>query len=115
MGDPWSEQLSINYDEYPSWDTYFASMDKISISVPKQENDLVNSPSHYTSHPSGIECIEVTEHYNFCVGNAIKYLWRNGLKSEYGLKDTDKQIQDLEKAIWYINREISNLKNGTYE
>lgn len=68
--------------------------------------DNVNNPAHYTSHPSGIECIEVTEHYNFCIGNAIKYLWRAGLKL-----DGMKEVEDCEKAIWYINRHIGNL-NG---
>lgn len=74
------------------------------------EKNAVNHPSHYTSHPSGVECIQITEHYNFCIGNAIKYLWRNGLKGEQGKTDKQKQIEDLEKAIWYINREIENLK-----
>lgn len=67
-------------------------------------NDAVNHPKHYTSHPSGIECIRVTEHFNFCVGNAIKYLWRNGLK------DGNSNVQDLQKAIWYINREIARTQ-----
>lgn len=78
--------------------------------APISDNDNVNHPTHYTSHPSGVECIQITEHYNFCVGNAIKYLWRNGLKGEAGKTDKAKQIEDLEKAIWYINREIENLK-----
>lgn len=60
--------------------------------------DLVHHPKHYIQHPSGIEAIEITEGFNFCVGNAIKYLWRAGLK--------DDTIQDLRKAIWYIEREI---------
>lgn len=60
--------------------------------------DVVNHPPHYTSHPSGVECIEIVEHLNFCVGNAIKYLWRAGLKGD--------DIQDLEKARWYVDREI---------
>lgn len=77
--------------------------------------DKVNHPSHYTTHPSGIECIEVTQHYNFCVGNAIKYLWRAGLKQELGQDSITKQIEDLKKAIWYINKEISNLESGVYE
>lgn len=63
-------------------------------------NDPVNHPSHYTEHPSGIECIQITEHMNFCLGNAIKYIWRAGLKS-------DNKVQDLEKAVWYIQREIA--------
>ena len=67
-------------------------------------NDPVNHPKHYTTHPSGVECIEVTEHMNFCVGNAIKYLWRSGLKGE--------QIEDLRKARWYIDREIARILNN---
>lgn len=60
--------------------------------------DNVNHPPHYTAHPSGIECIEVTEHMSFCVGNAVKYLWRADHKGN--------DIEDLRKAAWYINREI---------
>lgn len=67
----------------------------------------VNHPKHYTSHPSGVECIDITKHYDFCVGNAIKYLWRQGLKG--GSKE--KQIEDCKKAIWYINKHIENLEN----
>ena len=70
-------------------------------------NDPVNHPKHYTEHPSGVECIEITEHLNFCVGNAIKYLWRAGLKGE--------QVEDLRKARWYIDREISRILNGEKE
>lgn len=72
---------------------------------PKPKYDAVDHPSHYTSHPSGIEAIEVTRHYNFAIGNAIKYLWRAGLKE-------DAKIQDLKKAIWYIEDEIKRLTNG---
>ena len=67
-------------------------------------NDNVNHPSHYTSHPSGVEAIQITEHMNFCVGNAIKYLWRQGLKGE-------SQLEDLKKARWYIDREIQRLES----
>lgn len=70
----------------------------------------VNHPKHYTSDPSGIECIDITKHRDFCIGNAIKYLWRAGLKQEEGMTDNQKQIEDLEKAIWYINAEIEMLK-----
>ena len=66
-------------------------------------SDPVNHPPHYTEHPSGIECIQVTEHLSFCVGNAIKYLWRADLKH-------DDAIEDLKKAAWYINREIERRK-----
>jgi hypothetical protein len=64
-----------------------------------KNSDPVNNPSHYKSHPSGVECIEVTEHLNFCIGNAVKYLWR--------CDDKVNPIQDLKKARWYIDREIS--------
>jgi hypothetical protein len=64
--------------------------------------DLINHPVHYTSHPSGVECIQVTEHYNFNLGNAIKYVWRAGIKSP-------NPVEDLKKAAWYINREIKRL------
>lgn len=62
------------------------------------EPDIVNSPPHYTEHPSGIECIQVTEHMGFNLGNAIKYIWRCDLKKD--------AIEDLKKAKWYIEREI---------
>lgn len=65
-------------------------------------HDPVNHPTHYTSHPSGIECIQITEHLGFCIGNAIKYLWRADLKGD--------AIEDLEKAAWYVAREIARRK-----
>lgn len=71
----------------------------------------VNHPTHYNSHPSGIECIDVIEHYNFCIGNAVKYLWRAGLKEEAGMLGNSKEIEDCKKAIWYINRHIRKLEN----
>ena len=72
--------------------------------------DNVNHPKHYTSHPSGVECIEITEHYGFCVGNAIKYLWRAGLKKDGTLDDIDKEIEDVRKAAWYVQRHLENLQ-----
>ena len=60
--------------------------------------DPVNHPSHYTAHPSGIECIQITEHMGFNLGNDIKYVWRADLKND--------ALEDLRKAIWYIDREI---------
>lgn len=69
-----------------------------------KKHDNVNHPKHYTSDPSGVECIEITRHCNFNIGNAIKYLWRAGLK------DGNSDIQDLQKAIWYIQDEIKRLE-----
>lgn len=67
--------------------------------------DMVNHPKHYTSDPSGVECIEITRHRNFNIGNAFKYLWRAGLK------DDKKTVEDLKKAIFYISDEINRLEN----
>lgn len=72
--------------------------------------DRIN-PDYYKSHPSGVECIDITRHYCFSIGNAIKYLWRAGLKTEEGLQDREKEIEDLRKAIWYINDRIDQLKH----
>lgn len=67
-------------------------------------SDPVNKPAHYRAHPSGIECIQVTEHMGFNIGNAVKYLWRCDLKND--------AIEDLEKSIWYIRREIDKRKKA---
>jgi hypothetical protein len=66
-------------------------------------NDPVNHPKHYTEHPSKVECIQITEHMNFCLGNAVKYIWRADLKGD--------SIEDLKKAVWYINREIGRREH----
>ena len=58
----------------------------------------VNHPIHYNQHPSGVECIDIIEHFNFNIGVTIKHLWRAGLKGEV--------LEDLRKAAWYIQREI---------
>ena len=87
----------------------------------------VNHPKHYNSHPNGIECIDIIRHYTCDIANAIKYLWRAGLKvpskrvqcdacigiaereearpigqTELGMEDAEKEIEDLKKALWYI-------------
>lgn len=74
------------------------------------KNDPVNHPAHYTSHPSGIECIEITRHMSFNIGNATKYLWRCGKKVSPNEEVPAKMIEELQKAIWYINDEIKLLK-----
>jgi hypothetical protein len=66
-------------------------------------SDNVNHPRHYTEHPSGVECIQITEHMGFNLGNAVKYIWRADLKGN--------QVEDLKKAVWYINREIQRIKH----
>lgn len=78
---------------------YGPSFEKIEIPA---LHDPVNHPSHYTEHASGVECIQITEHMNFCLGNAVKYIWRAGLKN-------DNAIEDLKKARWYVDRELERL------
>lgn len=67
-------------------------------------SDPVNHPKHYTSHPSGVECITVTEHMGFNLGNAVTYIWRCDLKND--------EIEDLKKAAWYIQREITKREQA---
>lgn len=64
--------------------------------------DMINHPPHYTNHPSGIECIEITRHENFNCGNAIKYIWRRN--------DKGTPIEDLKKAVFYLKDEIKRLE-----
>ncbi|CPX74296.1 Protein of unknwon function (DUF3310) [Mycobacteroides abscessus] len=66
--------------------------------------DAIN-PSHYRNHPSGVECITITEHFGFNLGNAIKYIWRAGLK-------TDSPVEDLKKARWYLDRQIALIEGS---
>lgn len=65
-------------------------------------HDPVNHPAHYTQHPSGVECIQITEHMTFNLGNALKYIWRSNNKGN--------PIEDLRKAVWYIEREIQRVE-----
>jgi hypothetical protein len=75
----------------------------LKVAAPRARSaNPVDHPPHYCSHPSGIECIRVAEHMSFCLGNAMKYLWRAGEKG--------KQVEDLQKAIWYIEREILRIQ-----
>ena len=95
-------------------DDYFKLLDSNKLKISRvdivsqngttgEHYDNVNHPKHYTSHPSGIECIKVTEHFNFNLGNAIKYIWRAGLKNNTS--------EDLKKAEFYIKREIARIES----
>lgn len=72
------------------------------MSIEQTKNDNIEHPKHYTSHPSGIECIQITRHMGFNLGNAIKYIWRADLKND--------ALEDLEKAVWYLRDEIKKRK-----
>ncbi|WP_242678556.1 DUF3310 domain-containing protein [Psychrobacter pygoscelis] len=133
LGDIWvtkdqgieCEITKIAKDGDLSWITSYSAIDDFTDTCPLSEfldeyefvrkgvnkasavnlvDDAVNHPPHYTSDPSGIECIQITRHRNFNIGNAIKYLWRNGLK------DGNDSTQDLKKAVWYIQDEIARLE-----
>jgi hypothetical protein len=73
----------------------------------KNNGDMVNYPPHYRSHPSGVEVIEITEHLNFCLGNAVKYILRADHKGA--------KLEDLKKAQWYITREVRRLQENPPE
>lgn len=64
---------------------------------------------HYRSHPSGVECIEITRHMNFNLGNVVKYIWREGIKPGAS------PVEDLIKARWYLDDEIKKRQGGSLE
>ena len=64
------------------------------------KEDQVTRPSHYNQHPSGVECIDITKHHSFNIGNVIKYCWRQGLK------DSEPAPKDLKKAVRYALYEL---------
>lgn len=87
-----------------------ATSEKRMAEIEQNENngehyDAVNHPKHYTSHPSGVECIDITQHMGFCLGNAMKYIWRADLKNN--------AIEDLNKAKWYIDQELKKRAEKT--
>ena len=79
--------------------------------VPTPE-DKVNHPGHYTwlKQLCGIEVIDITRHMDFDLGNVVKYVLRQGLKSEEGMSNKEKAIEDLKKARWYLDDKIKMLE-----
>lgn len=84
----------------PMLDCSQCRLDKLQVEKPYEH---VNHPKHYNEHPSGVEAIDIIEHMPFNIGTAMKYLWRAGLKPNQPME------QDLDKALWYINREKERL------
>lgn len=78
----------------------------------KRQEERVDHPSHYTwlKETCGIEVIDIARHLDFDKGNAIKYILRSGYKEEKGYSSIQKEIEDLQKAIWYLNDKIKQLK-----
>lgn len=84
--------------------TFGVDLDDVAApAVGRGGHDPVSHPSHYTSHPSGVECIDIAEHMNFNLGNVVKYVWRAGSKGD--------TMEDLLKAEFYIKREIGRLSS----
>lgn len=114
-----SQYMSDKWMSYDEWNKIYDKFNlshlyiKLKTAQTKKKNctnsDRINHPDYYKD-PSGIECIDVVRWRNFNIGNAIKYLWRAGLKKEEGIDDKTKQIEDLRKAMWYILDEIERLK-----
>lgn len=97
------KDIDIFWEEFAKDKEYCCKGDQQASPEARPTKDAVNHPPHYTSHPSGIEAIQITEHMSFLMGNAMKYLWRADLKNG---------VEDLQKAIFYINREIKNRLDG---
>ena len=78
----------------------------------EQKIDNVNHPPHYTwlKDKCGIEVIDITRHMDFDLGNVVKYVLRQGLKSEEGMSSKEKAIEDLKKARWYLDDKIKILE-----
>lgn len=83
-----------------------------SLESEKIHSDRVNHPNYYQL-PNGIECLDVVRYFDFDIGNVIKYCWRCGRKTEQGLTNIEKEIEDLEKASVYLKDKIQMLKNET--
>jgi hypothetical protein len=90
-----------------SWEACVEGLDDLNLSVIDSGPgaNVIEHPIHYTSHPSGIECIQITEHMSFLLGNVYKYVWRADLKHD------DGGLEDLKKARFYLNREIAKRES----
>lgn len=105
-------QKVANYPKIVGDNEYFTKTFETAHENPTPLSDAVNHPPHYKwlKEKCGIEVIDITRHLDFNIGNAFKYLLRAGYKSEQGLTDKEKTIQDLQKAIWYIQDKIKSLE-----
>ena len=93
---------------------YFIPTFELAYNNNAPKEDLVNHPKHYSwlKDKCGIEVIDITRWLDFDLGNAVKYLLRAGKKTESNMSDNEKTIQDLKKAIWYIQDKIKQLEYG---
>lgn len=100
------EHIRRHYAELDEWDRAHSRHGETGTTGKVIDPEGVNHPKHYNEHPSGVECIEVVRHMSFNLGNAIKYLWRDGIKDE------EMPLQDLKKAAWYLNDEIQRREGN---
>ena len=100
-------------DTHHSWPEHELSKYFVKVDNIKKENK-VEHPSHYTwlKDKCGIEVIDITRHLDFDKGNAVKYILRSGYKEEQGYTTKQKEIEDIKKAIWYLNDKLKMLENG---
>jgi len=105
-GESFRRSVFGNDEELLSWlrDGIYRPIKAEEDKPEEPQHDAVEHPKHYTSHPSGIECIQITEHMGFNLGNAVKYIWRADLKHN--------AIEDLKKAKWYLDRELAKRERG---
>lgn len=103
---------SINLNDFDiNWDCYFSfaviPTDNVNHSIERVEH-----PKHYSylKELCGIEVIDITRHLDFDLGNVIKYVLRQGFKSEEGMSNKEKAIEDLKKARWYLDDKIKMLE-----
>lgn len=108
------EQLQKEVSELEKICNYNSLQESKSEQKETTQKDNVNHPSHYSylKELCGVEVIDITRHLDFDTGNAVKYLLRAGHKSEEGYTDKDKAIEDLKKAVFYINDKIKMLEKG---
>ena len=101
-----------NYSRFSNIENFKKFWRPYEVPNVKALDDKVNHPSHYTwlKDLCGIEVIDITRHMDFNLGNSIKYILRSGHKKEEGYTDKQKTIEDLKKAIWYLNDEINMLQ-----
>lgn len=113
VGIAWCESLQIRVrwpgriecDGFsPKTDRDAQSKQEAEVTEKKTENEAVDHPRHYNTHPSGVECIQVAEHFGFNLGNVVKYIWR--------AEEKGAPLEDLKKAQWYLRREIEKREGS---
>lgn len=98
------ENTKKKEEQEKAYNEYLKIRDAYFMKEYGNDESAVEHPKHYNRHPSGVECVEITKHMNFCLGSAIKYIWRADHKHD--------AIEDLKKAIFCIETEIQRRQNN---